>query len=157
MGRLPPDASTSLVVLESENLRCLQSDDLGAVAQLSESPVDSRSYELIEAFDPLGLGAAEADPADIGQYIEFYREDHAPMMAKHPGYLRTTLYRLIGVQEGQVNVPAPLMIIHEFRHFEGLGSQITKDSIQTEFAKRVFPKVRSMKARTMKLLYAHGH
>lgn len=79
------------------------------------------------------------------------------MMAKHPGYLRTTLYRLKGRQEGQVNAPAPLMIIHEFRHLEGLGSQITKDSIETEFAKRVFPKVRSMKARTMKLVYAHDH
>lgn len=79
------------------------------------------------------------------------------MMAKHLGYLRTTLYRLKGVQEGQVDAPAPLMIIHEFQHLEGLGSQITKDSIETEFAKQVFPKVRSMKARTMKLVYAHDH
>lgn len=75
----------------------------------------------------------------------FYREDHAPMMARHPGYLRTTLYQLKSVQEGQDNVLSSLMIVHEFRHFEGPGSQITKDSIETEFAKRVFGKLRSMK------------
>lgn len=56
MGRLPPDDSTSLILLESENLRCLQRDDLRALTQLSASPVDSRSYKRIESFDPLGLG-----------------------------------------------------------------------------------------------------
>ncbi|KAF9885381.1 hypothetical protein FE257_012999 [Aspergillus nanangensis] len=172
MGRPPPDDSTSLVLLESEEHLYLHSRDMREVTHLSSSSVDSRSYELIESFDPLELGVlgadrlidtpgpfilqAEAEPADIGEYIEFYRDDHAPMMAKHAGYLRTTLYRLKDVQEGQVNVPAPLMIIHEFRHLEGLGSQITKDSVETEFAKRVFPRVRSMKARMMKLVFAHG-
>lgn len=56
MRRPVPDESTSLVLLESANLRCLQSKDVHEAGRRSASLVDSRSYQSIDAFDPKDLG-----------------------------------------------------------------------------------------------------
>ncbi|KAL2834392.1 hypothetical protein BDW59DRAFT_156324 [Aspergillus cavernicola] len=166
MGRPAPDASTFLALLESKSLQCLQKSDLAEASGHGVSSLDRRIYRWIETpsaanilLDIPGpyILQAEAEPADIEEYVTFYREDHAPMMAKHPGYLRTTLYQLESVQEGQDEIPSSLMIVHEFLSFERLGSQITKDSTETVFARRVFGRVKSMKARTMKLVCSEGY
>lgn len=77
-------------------------------------------------------------------------------MARHSGYRRTAIYRYLnGVLQDPS--PASILIIHEFDHFDGLGGPITKEAVGTEYAKKVFPTLKSMKARTLQMIFAEGY
>ncbi|KAF9882912.1 hypothetical protein FE257_004893 [Aspergillus nanangensis] len=174
LGRAPPDNKSFLAMYETDFARCLHTDEFASgVKTTSElfprnggpedvADLEVRNYELVEIFNPKGVGSdlppapylyeAEAEPADIEEFHRFYREDHAAMMSKHAGYRRTLHYRLATVEGSPQETPNPVLVIHEFNSFEDVGGPITWATMETPFAKKVLPRVKSMKTRTLKLV-----
>ncbi|KAL2844099.1 hypothetical protein BJY01DRAFT_248343 [Aspergillus pseudoustus] len=175
LGRIPPDNKTFLAMYETDFARCLHTDNFtkGEVKTTSGlfpnnggpedvADLDVRNYELVEIFNPNGvelntppapyLYEAEVEPADIEEFHRFYREDHAAMMAKHRGYRRTLHYRLTATEGKPQEAPNSILVIHEFTSFADVGSATTWATMETPFARKVLPRVKSMKTRTLKLV-----
>ncbi|KIW96792.1 uncharacterized protein Z519_02183 [Cladophialophora bantiana CBS 173.52] len=162
MGRPAPDDKTYLVI--SSQIRTTPEDaNAGTLLDSKYADTEIRTYTLLEVYDPRGLGIsnavsplilqAEASPADIKEFQDFYRVDHTVMMAKHPGYRRTALYQLQSVLKPaqQPQEPAPVLILHEFDTFDEVGGPITQASIVTPLATKVFGAVKSMISRGIQL------
>ncbi|KAK2601899.1 hypothetical protein QQS21_004586 [Conoideocrella luteorostrata] len=179
MGRDPPDTHTHLVLFETEHEKPFESAGFKDVNNTSRlfppgastpdvSDLECRHYELLEVFDPKGLGKpgnpapfvlqTEISIDDIEAFCQFYREDHIPMTAKHPGYRRAIMYRYINTSVVYGVTPdldpGSVMVVHEFESFDGLGGPITKAALETKYAVRMRGAIKTMKARTLKLVCA---
>ncbi|RYO87193.1 hypothetical protein DL766_005460 [Monosporascus sp. MC13-8B] len=179
MGRDPPDTHTHLVLFETEHEKPFESAGFQDVNNTSPlfppgtstpdvSDLECRHYELLEVFDPKGIGKP-AKPApfilqteigvdDVDALRQYYREDHIPMTAKHTGYRRAIMYRYFNtsVVYGVTPDPHPgsVIVVHEFENFDGLGGPITKAAIETEYAVKMRAVIKSIKARALRLVCA---
>ncbi|KAH8889986.1 hypothetical protein GQ53DRAFT_868350 [Thozetella sp. PMI_491] len=176
-GADSPDTHTHLVLFETEHANPFASAGFKHVVNTSSlfppgastrdvSDLECRHYELLQVFDPKNISNSakpapfvlqtEIGVADLDAYLQFYREDHIPMMSKHVGYRRSIMYRYLNtsVVYGVTPDPNPgsVIIVHEFENFDGLGGPITKAALETQYAVKTRSAIKSFRARTVKLV-----
>lgn len=108
---------------------------------------ERRKFLLCVGLEP----AADSDLTDE-EFNRFYEEDHLPILAKGPGFLRATRWKLEDAkgQEGVTRYMALYELEEEGMAF--VNSQATKDSMSTEWWLRLGPKLSEVRElRTFKL------
>ncbi|KAK4504205.1 hypothetical protein PRZ48_005121 [Zasmidium cellare] len=175
MNRPPPDTHTHLVLFETEHEKPFESIGFKDVDNTSPqfppgkstpdvADLECRHYELLEVFDSKGKGTegraaefvlqTEIRIEDVDALRRFYREEHIPLMAEHPGYQRAIMYRYLetSVVYGVDVDDRPgnrVVVIHEFASFEGLGGPLTRAALETEYALEVRRQIQSLTARAL--------
>ncbi|KAI8989214.1 hypothetical protein BD414DRAFT_329741 [Trametes punicea] len=135
--------------------------------------LDRRTYELRapvyppkagDAYDQLKPGPylsivevdVKPDQGAEEDFNKWYDEEHIPMFAKIPGWVRSR--RFVLVDAGAIGTdatdekPPKYIAIHEWEGPEALRTQDFKAAIETEWAKRCFQKFITFKSRNFSLL-----
>lgn len=163
MSHLETPTYTSL----RENRSQREADTIGQV-DVNRSFLDLVSTKQADSFVPVEqlsdegaegtvLVAVEVTFKDVngaeGAVIKWNVEEHVPMLAKVPGWLRTRLYRTSSLQGGKTK----LVSLHEYAKTNGLGGPEHKASMATTWRDEVFSKYVDQKARrTYSLFYVFG-
>ncbi|OAA57422.1 Dimeric alpha-beta barrel [Niveomyces insectorum RCEF 264] len=80
--------------------------------------------------------------------VRWYEEEHIPLLAKVPGWLRTRRYRTnTTVEPGSDKAPLKLYTLHEYSAVNGLGGPEHKASMSTTWRAEVFAKYVADKGR----------
>ncbi|KAK1761554.1 Alpha/Beta hydrolase protein [Echria macrotheca] len=70
--------------------------------------------------------------------VAWYQDEHIPMLAKVPGWLRSRIYRTPSRIEGDVATPVRIVTLHEYAKDNGLGGPEHKASMDTPRRTAVF-------------------
>ncbi|KAF2681310.1 hypothetical protein K458DRAFT_310096 [Lentithecium fluviatile CBS 122367] len=129
--------------------------------------VDTRNYELIQTYNPKGVGeapapeilTAEMHPNDAVDFDNWYREEHLQKLSKLPGYRRTLRYKLgpkTHLTKGDV-VPA-FLAMHEIDDVvKALEGKELEETNGTEWTKKVLADCNIFFARGWKLVGTAGY
>lgn len=86
---------------------------------------------------------------------KWYEEEHVPMLAKVPGWLRTRRYRTATALDK--DAPLKYLILHEYARENGLGGPEHTAAMSTKWRDEIFQKVIADKhRRTYSLFYVFG-
>lgn len=97
----------------------------------------------------------EPDAAD--KVIQWYEEEHLPMLSKIPGWLRSRVLRTPSTIEGSNAGETKIITLHEYAPQNGLGGPEHKASMDTPWRTEVFDKYITTKGRrTYSLFYVFG-
>jgi pimeloyl-ACP methyl ester carboxylesterase len=119
------------------------------IEQLTDA--EATGLVLVAVEVTLKDGAAEAEQ----EVIKWYEEEHFPMLAKVPGWLRSRVFRTSSL-EGSSG-PMKLWTLHEYAVSNGLGGPEHKASMATPRRETVFKQYIEAKARrTYELFYVFG-
>jgi pimeloyl-ACP methyl ester carboxylesterase len=122
------------------------SDSFVPVEQLTNEEAEGTILVSVEVTFKDVPGAEE-------EVAKWYQEEHVPMLAKVPGWLRTRIYRSSSLDEGRPR----LVSLHEYAKTNGLGGPEHKASMSTARREDVFSKYIDQKGRrTYSLFYVFG-
>ena len=122
------------------------SDTFVPVEQLTDEEAEGTVLVSVEVTFQDVPGAEE-------EVARWYQEEHVPMLAKVPGWLRTRIYRASPLDEGKQR----LVSLHEYAKTNGLGGPEHKASMATSWREEVFSKYIDQKSRrTYSLFYVFG-
>ena len=94
------------------------------------------------------------DPAAAEQYTKWYTEEHAEMLSKVPGWLRSRLFKTSTLEAKPKDI---FFSLHDYAPVNGLGGAEHKASMDTPWRTDVFSKyVASKGRRTFSLFYVFG-
>ena len=96
------------------------------------------------------------DATEAGEeYTKWFVEEHAMMLSKVPGWLRSRLFKTSRVEENQSKVV--FFALHDYTKENGLGGAEHKASMNTPWRTRIFDKYVAAKGRrTFSLFYVFG-
>ncbi|KAI0327386.1 hypothetical protein GY45DRAFT_1327613 [Cubamyces sp. BRFM 1775] len=133
--------------------------------------LDRRTYELHEPvyppragdeYDPLKPGTyasiveIDVKPEDEDGFNRWYDEEHIPMIAKVPGWVRSR--RFVLSQSGAIGTdaakarPSKYLAIHEWESQPQEHSAEMKAAMTTEWSKKVMGSVLSLQRRSLRLM-----
>ncbi|KAK0752438.1 Alpha/Beta hydrolase protein [Schizothecium vesticola] len=123
------------------------------IEQLTDAEAEGLVLVAVEVSLKGDVDAAEAQDA----VIRWYEEEHIPMLAKVPGWLRSRIFRTPSKIEGDAAAQVKIVTLHEYTKQNGLGGADHLASMNTPrrddiFAKYIADKMR----RTYELFYVFG-
>jgi pimeloyl-ACP methyl ester carboxylesterase len=118
-------------------------------------PVEQLTNEEAEGTVLVSVEVTFKDvPEAEDQVFRWYQEEHFPMLAKVPGWLRTRIFRTSTLEKGD---QPKLVSLHEYAKTNGLGGPEHKASMSTSWRDEVFSKYVDQKGRrTYSLFYVFG-
>ncbi|KAK5651978.1 hypothetical protein OQA88_11521 [Cercophora sp. LCS_1] len=128
-----------------------RSEGFVEIEKLTDEEAEGQVLVAVEVDFKTGVDAAEAEREIIAWYVQ----EHVPMLAKVPGWLRSRVFKTPSTVEpvGQVRI----VTMHEFSKTNGLGGKEHKASMDTAWRTRVFDKYIGEKYRRMyELFYVFG-
>ncbi|EAA34170.3 alpha/beta-hydrolase [Neurospora crassa] len=97
------------------------------------------------------------EPDAAEKVIQWYQEEHIPMLSKIPGWLRSRVLRTPSSIEGSNAGETKIITLHEYAAENGLGGPEHKASMDTPWRTEVFNKYITTKGRrTYSLFYVFG-
>lgn len=100
-----------------------------------------------------GEGCAEAGDA----YAKWFVEEHAGLLSKVPGWLRSRLFKTSALEDGEDAGGAVYFALHDYAKENGLGGEEHRASLDTPWRTEVFDKYVASKGRhTWSLFYVFG-
>ncbi|KAJ4413409.1 hypothetical protein N0V85_003567 [Neurospora sp. IMI 360204] len=97
------------------------------------------------------------EPDAVEKVIQWYEEEHIPMLSKIPGWLRSRVLRTPSSIEGSGAAETKIITLHEYAPQNGLGGPEHKASMDTPWRTEVFDKYITEKGRrTYSLFYVFG-
>ncbi|KAH6613230.1 Alpha/Beta hydrolase protein [Chaetomium tenue] len=113
---------------------------------------EAEGLVLVSVEISLRPGVEDAEQA----VIDWYKEEHIPMLSKIPGWLRSRVFRTPSIIEGQAS-EAKIVTLHEYAKENGLGGAEHKASMNTPWRDDVFAKhIANKGRRTYELFYVFG-
>lgn len=98
----------------------------------------------------------EMDPSNVDDFHKWYHEEHLDLLAKIPGYRKSSRYVLGQATPLTMGEPGKYFAIHEFEALEGLGGPEAKACNETEWTVRMLKESSVFIARSWKLIYKQG-
>jgi pimeloyl-ACP methyl ester carboxylesterase len=86
---------------------------------------------------------SDAEGADV-EYRKWFEEEHADMLSKVPGWLRSRLFKISSIESGGADT---FFSLHEYTKENGLGGPEHKASMATPWRSEVFSKYTTSKGR----------
>ena len=93
-----------------------------------------------------------ADPAGEAEFSRWFDEEHAPMLSRIPGWLRSRRFKT-SASEG---MPATHVALNEYAGANGLGGPEHREAMSTPWRDEVFRNVAEKARRTYELFYVFG-
>ncbi len=117
------------------------------IEQLTDEEADGIVLVLVE----ITLREGEGVEAAVAKW---FKEEHVPMLAKVPGWLRTRLFRTSTLENSSI---VKLVALHEYAKQNGLGGPEHHDAQSTAWREEVFSKyIADRGRRTYSLFYVFG-
>lgn len=118
-------------------------------------PVEQLTDREAEGTVLVSVGITFKDvPGAEEEVLQWYEEEHIPMLSKVPGWLRTRVFRTSSLEGGKER---KLVSLHEYAKTNGLGGPEHKASMSTARREEVFDKYVDQKSRrTYSLFYVFG-
>lgn len=152
-NRSPREAATIGQVDVQRSFWDLLHTEQGAAFRPLEAHADDQAEGLVTVAAEITL--TDAEGAAEG-YRTWYEEEHAKMLSKVPGWVRSRLYRTSYLEGGKGATPS-FLALHDYRRENGLGGPEHKASMATSYREEVFGKyVASKGRRTWSLFYVFG-
>ncbi|KAK0651088.1 Alpha/Beta hydrolase protein [Cercophora newfieldiana] len=128
-----------------------QSESFVPAEQLTDD--DAAGRVLIQVEVSLRDNAPDAE----AETVRWYAEEHIPMLAKVPGWLRSRIFRTPAKIEGQVSTPVTVITLHEFAQDNALEGPEHRASMNTPWRTKVFASYIAEKhRRAYEILYIFG-
>ncbi|KAK3303920.1 Alpha/Beta hydrolase protein [Chaetomium strumarium] len=128
-----------------------QSPLFAPIEQLTDA--EAQGLVLVSVEVSLKPGVEGAEEA----VVQWYREEHLPMLSKIPGWLRSRVFRTPSVIEGGSSGAVKIVTLHEYAKENGLEGPEHKAAMRTPRRDDVFAKYIAHKARrTYELFYVFG-
>lgn len=152
-NRSPREAATiGQVDVQRSFWDLLHTEQGGTAFRPFEAHTDGEAEGLVTVAAEITL--TDAEGAAEG-YRTWYEEEHAKMLSKVPGWVRSRLYRT-SYLEGGKGTPS-FLALHDYKRENGLGGPEHKASMSTSYREEVFGKyVASKGRRTWSLFYVFG-
>lgn len=119
--------------------------------QALETLTDTEAQGLVTVAVEINI-ADEDGAAD--RYQKWYEGEHAEMLSKVPGWLRSRLFKPSSLEPGK-KTPT-FFSLHDYTSENGLGGPAHKASMDTPWRSEVFKSVTSKGRRTWSLFYVFG-
>ncbi|KAJ5256756.1 hypothetical protein N7478_012860 [Penicillium angulare] len=84
------------------------------------------------------------DPEKEAEHDRWYREEHFDMLARVPGWRRSRLFRTAAIDSA---APRETLALHEYSPVNGLGGELHKASMNTQWRQRLQDEVVTSKSR----------
>ncbi|KAK3950848.1 Alpha/Beta hydrolase protein [Pseudoneurospora amorphoporcata] len=122
----------------------------------AEQCTDAEAEGRVLVAVDVSLNTANA-PDAAKKVIQWYEEEHIPMLSKIPGWLRSRVLRTPSAIEGSNAGETKIITLHEYAPQNGLGGPEHKASMDTPWRTEVFDKYITAKGRrTYSLFYVFG-
>ncbi|KAK3356794.1 Alpha/Beta hydrolase protein [Lasiosphaeria hispida] len=130
-----------------------QRPDFVPAEQLSDAEAEGLVLVNVEVSLKDGVDTAEAEKA----IVDWYVEEHIPMLSKIPGWLRSRVFRTPSRIEDATTGPVKIATLHEYAKTNGLDGPEHKASMDTPRRTEVFTNYTAAKSRrTYELFYVFG-
>lgn len=117
-----------------------------------EENTDEEAQDLVTVAVEITLTSTQGA---TDEYQKWYKEEHAGMLSKVPGWVRSRLFKASHLEPGKTT--PTLLALHDYARENGLGGPEHKASMATPYRDEVFGKyVASKGRRTWSLFYVFG-